>query len=140
MSPFNFHAIQTLEIGPADSPRVDVQNGRLVLTASRDGDQIMITAPIDSVMPISTKTIVKAPRKPGRRINPKHNRRVGENHCLAKLTEADVRKIRTLAADPTYASNFSGLYSMSKELAKDLSVHHTTVLKIIEGRSWRHVQ
>ena len=140
MSPFNFHAIQTLEIGPEDSPRVDVQNGRLVLTASRDGDQIMITAPIDSVMPVATKTTVKTPRRIGRSINPKLNRRTGENHSLAKLTEADVRKIRSLATDPAYAKQFTSSYTMAKELSKGLNVHFTTVLKIIEGRSWRHVK
>lgn len=140
MSPFSFHAVQTLEIGPDDCPQIDVQNGRLVLTASRGSDQIMITAPINSVIQPTATTTVKKPRRARRRINSNQNFRTGENHALAKLTEADVRKIRALAADPSYASQFTSLYTMSKEIAKGLNVHFTTVMKIIEGRSWRHVK
>ena len=141
MSPFSFHAVQTLEIGPDDCPQIDVQNGRLVLTASRGGDQIMITAPINSVIQTTSATTVKSTRRARRRrINPDQNYRTGENHVLAKLTEADVRKIRALAADPSYASQFTSIYTMSKEMAKGLNVHFTTVMKIIEGRSWRHVK
>ena len=142
MSSFNFHAIQTLEILPEDKPNIDVQNGRLVLTASRGDDQIMITAPLNSVVPVAAKTTVKSPR-PARRqkvITSKSDLRVGENHKLSKLTEKDVRKIRQLTSNPEYMKQFSSVYAVSKEIAKGLNVHFTTVMKIIEGRSWKHVQ
>jgi hypothetical protein len=142
MSTFNFHAIQTLEILPEDKPNIDVQHGRLVLTASRGDDQIMITAPLNSVIPGADKTVVKSPRRYRRRakFNPVADRRFGENHKLAKLTEDDVRNIRQLTADPEYMKQFASNYAVSKEIAKGLNVHFTTVLKIIEGRSWKHVQ
>jgi hypothetical protein len=142
MSSFNFHAIQTLEILPEDKPNIDVQNGRLVLTASRGADQIMITAPLNSVVPVAAKTTVKGPRRARRRrtFNPVGDRRVGENHKMAKLTEEDVRSIRQLTSNPEYMKGFSSIYGVSKEIAKDLGVHFTTVMKIIEGRSWKHVQ
>ena len=142
MSSFNFHAIQTLEILPEDKPNIDVQNGRLVLTASRGDDQIMITAPLNSVVPVAAKTTVKTSR-PARRqktITSKSDLRVGENHKLAKLTEKDVRKIRQLTSNPEYMKQFTSIYAVSKEIAKGLNVHFTTVMKIIEGRSWKHVQ
>jgi predicted 2-oxoglutarate/Fe(II)-dependent dioxygenase YbiX len=142
MSPFNFHAIQTLEILPEDKPNIDVQNGRLVLTASRGDDQIMITAPLNSVIPVATTTKVKTTRRARRQtsFNKTGDRRVGENHKLAKLTEEDVRSIRQLTSNPEYMKQFSSLYAVSKEIAKGLNVHFTTVMKIIEGRSWKHVQ
>jgi hypothetical protein len=51
MSPFVFQAVQTLDIGASDNPNIDVQGGKLILTATRNGDQIRITAPLNSVIP-----------------------------------------------------------------------------------------
>jgi hypothetical protein len=142
MSPFNFHAIQTLEIGPDDHPTIDVQNGRLVLTASRGADQIMITAPLNSVIPTVASTTVKTPRKTKRRASfvSRANIPFGENHRLAKLKEADIRQIRSLTADSSYMASFSSKHAALKAMASMFNVHFTTVLKIIEGKSWKHVQ
>ena len=142
MSPFNFHAIQTLEIGPDDQPKIDVQNGRLVLTALRGADQIMITAPLNSVITTPVNTTVKASRPAKRRPSfvPKNNVPFGEDHRLAKLKEEDVRKIRSLASDPSYMASFGSKHAALKGMASMLNVHFTTVLKVIEGKSWKHVQ
>jgi hypothetical protein len=142
MSPFNFHAIQTLEIGPDDQPKIDVQNGRLVLTASRGADQIMITAPLNSVIPTAASTTVKIPHSVKRRASfaSRTNIPFGENHKRSKLKEADIRQIRSLAADPSYMASFSSKHSALKGMANMFNVHFTTVMKIIEGKSWKHVQ
>jgi len=141
MSPFNFHAIQTLALEPSDNPNIDVQNGRLVLTASRGEDQIMITAPLNSVVPAPVQTTVKAPRRARRRNYSKNhtNHPKGENHSLAKLTDENVREIRSLAADASYMASFASKYAAIKEIADAYKVHFTTVAKILEGKTWKHL-
>jgi hypothetical protein len=141
MSPFNFHAIQTLELNTSDNPNIDVQNGRLILTASRGEDQIMITAPLNSVVPTAVQTTVKQPKSIRRRKASSFNvnRPMGENHSLAKLTEVQVREMRALAADKSYMSSFATKYAAIKELADAFKVHFTTVAKILDGKSWKHI-
>ncbi len=141
MSPFNFHAIQTLALEPSDNPNIDVQNGRLVLTASRGEDQIMITAPLNSVVPASVQTTVKAPRRAKRRNHARNhtNHPKGENHSLAKLTDANVREIRALAADQAYMSSFASKYAAVREISDAYKVHFTTVAKILDGKTWKHL-
>jgi hypothetical protein len=141
MSSFNFHAIQTLELDTSDNPNIDVQNGRLILTASRGKDQIMITAPLNSVVPTAVHTTVKPPKSIRKRkaiaFSEKHRR--GENHSLAKLTEAQVREMRALAADNSYMSSFTSKYAALKELADMFKIHITTVSNILGGKTWRHI-
>jgi hypothetical protein len=141
MSPFNFHAIQTLELDTSDNPNIDVQNGRLILTASRGEDQIMITAPLNSVVPVAVQTTVKAPRRAKKRNHARNhsNHPKGENHSLAKLTEASVREMRALAADESYMASFPSKYAAIKELADVFKVHFTTVSKILDGKTWKHI-
>jgi hypothetical protein len=141
MSPFNFHAIQTLELDTSDNPNIDVQNGRLILTASRGADQIMITAPLNSVVPAAVQTTVKMPRHARRRNHSRsHTNHIkGEDHSLAKLTETNVRKMRTLAADDSYMSSFPSKNAAIKELAAVFNVHTTTVSKILDGKTWKHI-
>lgn len=141
MSPFNFHAIQTLELDTSDNPNIDVQNGRLILTASRGEDQIMITAPLNSVVPVAVQATVKTPRRAKRRNHARNhsNHPKGENHSLAKLTEASVREMRALAADESYMASFPSKYAAIKELADVFKVHFTTVSKILDGKTWKHI-
>jgi len=142
MSPFNFHAIQTLEISSDDHPKIDVQHGRLVLTATRGSDQIMITAPLNSVIPAIAKTTVKIPQKAtSRKPRATHtNVKCGEDHRLSKLTEADVRRIRELATDASYLSKFNSKYALIKEMGILFKVHYSTIVNILTGKTWKHVQ
>ncbi len=141
MSPFNFHAIQTLELDTSDNPNIDVQNGRLILTASRGEDQIMITAPLNSVVPTAVQTTVKTPRRAKKRNYARNhtNHVKGENHSLAKLTEASVREMRALAADESYMSSFPSKYAATQELGEIFKVHFSTVSKILDGKTWKHI-
>lgn len=144
MSTFTFHAVQTLEISQEDNPRIDVQGEQLILTATRGNDQIMITAPLSSVMPQVAHTTVTTPKsrqKMVKRTRPtsNENRRRGENSPISKLKEADIREIRALAANPAYTRNFSSTFAMIKDLAKIYKVHVTTIYKIVRNEAWKHV-
>lgn len=147
MSPFVFHAIQTLDIEAADNPRIDVQQDRLILTATRGADRIRITAPLNSVIPtIPTQAQeVSAPKIKAKRPQ-QYKARIqtwgfqpGENSPNSKLKESDVREIKTLAKDPSYLKTFTSEHAAIKDLAKAYKVHYTTIYQIVRGATWKHV-
>lgn len=148
MSPFVFRAIQHLNIEAADNPDIDVQDGRLILTATRGGDQIMITAPLNSVLPSAVATTVKGKPVQARRV-PRHlahrsalnkNVRRGESSPRSKLTEAQVREIKTLLADPNHCKSYDSTHAMLMEIGRAYSVHYTTIYHIMAGKTWNHVK
>lgn len=53
----------------------------------------------------------------------------GEQHPHAKLTEADVKTIRTLRANG----------ALLRELAARFGVHTITIFDAISGRNWKHI-
>jgi len=145
MSPFNFQAIQTLDITKEDNPHIDVRDGQLVLTAERGHDRIMIIAPLNSVLPKVASTNVRRPAR-RRRQNPMKNQtlpatdsRVGEKSALAKLTEAEVREIRAMAADKNYRKEFKTPQAMYHALGEVYKVHFTTVYNIVHRQTWKHL-
>lgn len=151
MTIFDFQSVYTLELEQKDEPSIDVRDGKLVLTAKRGEERIMITAPLNSVIapvaPIVGATQVKQPRRSNRRRSSNKGRRldsshpsVGENNVLAKMTEESVREIRALAEDPSYVKSFQSRQTMLYDLAKVYSVHWTTIWNIINRRSWKHVK
>ena len=146
MSTFNFQALQTLSISQEDNPRIDVRDGQLVLTAERNNERIMITAPLNSVMPKAVATTVKTPKQ-----RPQHHKlkgtslpssdlRVGETNRNSKLTENDVREMRALAADRDYQKEFKSSHEMYHAIGKVYKVHFTTVYNIVNRNSWKHVK
>ena len=148
MSPFTFHAIQSLDITEADSPNIDVQDDLLILTATRCVDRIRITAPLSSVVsPATTKSPAPAetPKAPIRRRTQytsavrTYGFKPGEKSHMAKLKEAEVREIKTLAADQSYINSFRSEHALMKDLAQAYKVHPTTVYQILRGTTWRHV-
>lgn len=126
--PFNFQAIQTLRITADDHPNIDVQDGNLVLTATRGEDQIMITAPINSVIPTAKAAAVKKPQSRFRKPRP-----------LAKLNADLVREIRARAADRDFIGQFNSINAAYTQLSKDYGVHLTTIYGIIRRYSWKNV-
>lgn len=56
----------------------------------------------------------------------KHGQTRGENHCLAKLTEANVREIRTLVASGDSQKTIAAAYGVST----------ASVWQIKRGKSW----
>ncbi len=150
MTIFDFKSIYTLELSQEDDPSIDVRDGKLVLTAKRGEERIMITAPLSSVIapvaPIVGATQIKQPRRSYRRRNSNKGRlldrshpSVGENSIMAKLSEVSVKEIRELASDEKYIKSFQSRQAMLEDLAKVYKVHWTTIWSIVNRRSWKHV-
>ena len=149
MSPFQFQAVQTLDIASEDQPNIDVQNGKLILTAMRGGDQIRITAPLNSVIPTvaPAATVVKSSSTTVRRARRRNHHSVsnqvrprGEEHSQSKLTEEQVKEIKCLLNDETYRLTYSSENEMLVDIGKTYGVHHTTVYAICHGLTWKHVK
>ncbi|NBR23507.1 MAG: hypothetical protein EBU08_06995 [Micrococcales bacterium] len=145
MSPFNFQAIQTLDITKEDNPHIDVRDGQLVLTAERGNDRIMIIAPLNSVLPKVDSTTVRRPARRRRRSPiknqtlPSTDPRVGEGNALSKLTETEVCEIRALAEDPDYRKEFKSPSAMYMAIGQVYKVHFTTIYNVVHRQSWKHV-
>lgn len=141
MSPFNFQPIQLLELSDEDAPHLDVQDGKVILTAQRGDEHIRITAPLHNVLPQVKATSVKTPR-PKRAGIPiaGGDKRVGELNGMAKLTEQSVREIRLMMSDPKFVDSFKSKTALLNELARAYNVHPGTVKNVIENASWRHVK
>jgi len=146
VSTFQFKAVQILQLGESDNPTIKIEDGTLTISADRDGDQIMITAPVPSASVLSqkAKAVPAAPvvTKSVRR-KPKYwsrNPRYGENHAKAKLKEQDIREMRALSLDEEYRKGFESMHALYLDLAKVYNVHYTTVYKIVHGQSWKHVK
>jgi len=139
MPSFNFRPVHLLELNDADSPSIDVQEGHLILTAERDGEQIRITAPLKNVLPQVEATKVRKPHRSPRFI-PGGEKRAGELNGMAKLTDAEVREMRLLLADQKLISSFPSKHALYLELAKTYKVHFATVRSIAHNQSWKHVK
>lgn len=150
MSPFTFQAIQTLDIEAGDNPSIDVQNNRLILTATRGGDHIRITAPLNSMITqVKEKPapVAVAVQQTGKQNKRKYARpvqtwgfRPGEQSPNSKLKESQVREIKALAKDDSYMGTFSSEHAAIKDIAKGYNVHYTTIYQIVRGATWKHVE
>jgi len=146
MSSFNFKSIQSLEISSSDNPSIDVRDGRLIITAERDDECIVISAPLAGAIPKVATTKVKVEGRPMRKAHPLAGRRLpssdartGETNIHAKLTEQQVIKMRELAEDETFKKDFPSQYKVCLQLSKMFDIHHTTVNNILNRNSWKHV-
>jgi hypothetical protein len=150
MNSFQFQAVQVLSLSAEDHPTFRIEGHQLTITATRNGEQIIITAPIANSSEVLKLTqqpkAVKmpAPARPQLRksthrhaVNRDYLR--GEQHPKAKLTEKDIKGMRELFADPDYMNTFRSTYEAYLDLAKTYKIHYTTVYKIVNGQSWKHV-
>ena len=148
MSHFDFQSYRLLEFSNEDCPTVFFNDDRLCITAERDDEIIMITAPMpqEKAKAPVTRSQVKAPnRKPIKAAAktsstlPVTDSRVGENSKLSKLTAAQVTDIKQMLADPQTLKEFKTRTNSYVELAKVYGVHWTTVANIDKRRTWKHV-
>ena len=146
MSSFNFKSIQSLEISSNDNPSIDVRDGRLIITAERDDECIVISAPLAGAIPKVTTTKVKVEGRPARKAHPLAGRRLpssdlrtGETNPHAKLTEQQVLKMRELAEDETFRKDFPSQMQICVKLSKMFGIHHSTVNSILNRTSWKHI-
>lgn len=139
MSPFNFQSIQSLELSSKDNPIIDVRDGHLVITAERGQEKIMITAPLQGIVPKVSATTVKTSqvRKPG--FLRGHSINKGSQNPIAKLNEDTVKEIRTLLADPDFVNSYNSFSALDADLARSYNVSATAIYSIRKGNSWKHV-
>lgn len=146
MTNFAFESIHTLELSKDDRPMVDVKDGRILITATRRGERILISAPLSgnevvpsvrSLSPAVTAVKVSSSANKARPYIP--NGRTGENNALAKLTEEQVREIRAMIKDPDILKTFNSTYHMYVEMGRIYKVHPATISNIVRNISWKHV-
>lgn len=66
------------------------------------------------------------------------NRAIGERHHHAKLTEADVRSLRAIAAERAQLRDRMAAIS-NESLASALGVNVRSIKRVIAGRAWKHI-
>jgi hypothetical protein len=132
MTSFNFQSIQSLEISAQDKPTIDVRDGHLVLTAERGQERIVITAPLQGIMPKVAATKIKTPKRTS-----KYNG--GSKNNNSKLNDETVRAIRLRINDSKFKATFKNTPAMYKELALTYKVSVWTIKNIAENISWKHV-
>lgn len=140
MTSFNFQPVQTLAISEEDHPVIDVQNNMLVLTAKRGSERIMITAPIQSIVPVSVVTKVKAAKRTT--VSPLLGipKSVGIANGMAKLNDESVKAIWLFLDDPDFVATYKSVTAMYKDIAKAFNVSPWAIKNIHEGLSWKHIK
>jgi hypothetical protein len=140
MTLFNFRSIQELEITESDNPKIDVQDGRLVLTAERNKEKIVITAPFRGVVPNVAATVVKAPKRSSKGEPTGMNLHVGSENGMAKLNEIAVKEIRMLVADESFKKEYKSLTAMYAAVGEIFNVSGWAIKNVAENISWKHVK
>jgi hypothetical protein len=145
MASFNFRSVQSLELLSTDNPVLTLQNTSFVLTATRGTEQIQISAPIDLLkvvnqsVTVSTQSFKVKTRKITKPM-PGGDKRVGELNGQAKLTNAAVREIRSIAADKGLRDKYPNKTAFYREIAKAYGVNFYTVMNVIRRISWKHIE
>jgi len=140
MTSFNFQAVQTLAISEEDHPVIDVHNNMLVLTAKRGTERIMITAPLQSIVPITAVTKVKtaSPSKASPLLGV--SKSVGISNGMAKLNDEAVKSIWSFLDDPDFVATYKSVTAMYNDIAKAFKVSSWAIKNIHEGVSWKHIK
>lgn len=142
MSSFSFQAIQCLDLSSADMPCIDVKDGKLILTAERNQERIMITAPLNGIMPKIAQTTVRVPGRATLLAKQTKNLRSAKptrGQGTQKLTEEKVKEIRALFEDAQFRAKYSSNMGFYKDVAKMYGVHHYTIKNVIDRVSWQHI-
>lgn len=142
MTSFQFRAVQVLDLTTKDSPVLELNGDQLTLTATRGAERIVINATIGAntdILKQSAKVVNLTPKKKKPHKTPNREYLRGESHPKSKLTEQDIHEIRELFNDTGYRMGFSSTYEVYLDLGKTYKVHYTTIYKVINGSSWKHV-
>jgi len=140
MTSFNFQSVQTLAISEQDHPVIDVRDNQLVLTAQRGSERIMITAPLQSIVPAAVVTKVKTAKRPV--VSPLLgvSKSVGTTNGMAKLNDEAVESIWSFLNDPDFVATYSSVTAMYKDIAKAFKVSSWAIKNIHTGLSWKHIK
>lgn len=121
---------------------MDVRDGQIILTAKRGGASIMITAPLNGLMPKVAKTTV---RNDQRRSIASHVIRgprptmQGSSNALSKLNEEQVLEIRSIASDASIQKEYKTKKGLYQAIASMYKVHPLTIKNVITRVSWKHI-
>ena len=146
-SPFQLKQIQMLHIKPEHRPQVEINKDLMVVKATIDQVETIITVPVgslinnkDSQSEVKPKPqrIVSSARKRNYTVSLGKNR-IGELNGMAKLNEAQVREIRQMLSDKGYTATYRSKTEMYIDLAKAYNVSHSCIMLIDTNRTWKHV-
>ena len=146
-SPFQLKQIQMLHIKPEHSPQIEINNDLMVVKATIDQVETIITVPVDSL--INNKDLKPEAKAKPRRVVPLipkrsyttsiGKNRIGELNGMAKLKESQVREILQMLSDENYTSSYNSKTEMYIDLAKVYNVSHSCIMLIDNKRTWKHV-
>lgn len=146
MSIFSFQSVKTLKLSVEDNPHIEIKEDQLYLSAERGGESILISVPAEAMLPITSKiqkTKVKVPSKTIKsrveNVTGLHYS-VGSDNKMAKLTEENVRDIRTLLNDKDFVNSYRNVTQMYKDVAKSYKVSAWAIKNVAENISWKHVK
>jgi hypothetical protein len=146
MNSFSFQNIQSLEITAADQPTLNVADDQLILTATRNGSRIMITAPLSHIIPTPLQTTVKSNVKASRMVSSLKGKilevsdnRVGENNGNAKLNIYQVKEIKMFLKNEKIMSGYKSRTAAHRELAFIHKVDASCIYQIDNNLTWKHV-
>lgn len=143
-NPFSIKQIQVLELTREHNPRVDVKNDRLVITACINDVETIITIPVDATLDNKAKkpVISNPSSQPKRQYSFSTSigkSRQGIFNGMAKLTEDEVREIRQLLVDKSYANKFESRARLHADIASAYNVSASCIMLIDTKRTWKHV-
>ena len=121
---------------------MDVRDGQIILTAKRNGASIMITAPLNGLVPQVAKTTVRNAQRRGsvsHVIRRPRTTMQGSNNALSKLTEDQVLEIRSIANDTSIRQEYKTKKGLYQAIASMYKVHPLTIKNIIDRVSWKHI-
>ena len=146
MNSFSFQNIQSLEITAADQPSLNVADDQLVLTATRNGSRIMITAPLSHIIPTPVQTTVKSNVKASRKVSSLKGKildpsddRVGEKNGNAKLNVNQVKVIKTKLKCDKFMCDYKSRTAAHRVLAGWYEVDTSCIYQIDNNLTWKHV-
>jgi len=146
MNSFSFQNIQSLEITAADQPSLNVADDQLVLTATRNGSRIMITAPLSHIIPTPVQTTVKSNVKASRKVSSLKGKildpsdeRVGEKNGNAKLNVGQVKVIKTKLKCDKFMGDYKSRTAAHRVLAGWYEVDTSCIYQIDNNLTWKHV-
>lgn len=152
MPHFEFKSYQFLDFSENDNPKVFFEGDKLVISAEREGEVIMVSTPMPGkpLAPVTSSKVTQPKRKslssrsarrqviPQPRL-PITDSRVGENSKLAKLTVEQVKEIKQFLNDPKTLEEFGSWTNAYIQIGKMYGVHFTTIANIAKYRTWKHV-
>jgi hypothetical protein len=143
-NPFSIKQLQVLELTQEHNPKVDVKNDKLIITACINDVETIITVPVDATLSNHAKkpVISKPVSQPKRHYSFSTSigkSRQGVLNGMAKLTEDDVREIRQLLTDESYANKFESRARLYADIASAYNVSGSCIMLIDTKRTWKHV-